>query len=271
MNFSGSGQTLSGNDFARAASVIGCEEAAIRAVCSVEARGSGFDVKNRPIVLFEPHVFFRNLAGDQRQRAVAEGLAYAVWQPGHYPATQDARYDQLARACAINDPAALMAASWGIGQVLGENFRMCGFNTPQDLVAKCVESEGGQLDVMTGFIVGKGLGKYLSSKDWAGFARGYNGSSYAKNQYDVKLRRAYDRLKVGNGIAYNPLADGLLSIGDKGDVVRALQVAIGCHADGDFGPLTEQAVTKFQREHGLTIDGKVGKQTGKLLGLGFWG
>ncbi len=47
MNFVGTGQTLSGEDFARAAARIGCDEAAIRAVTFVEARGQGFDAKRR--------------------------------------------------------------------------------------------------------------------------------------------------------------------------------------------------------------------------------
>lgn len=271
MNFSGSGARLSGNDFGRAAAAIGCEEAAIRAVCQVEARGSGFDAKNRPVVLFEPHVFYRNLLASERDRAVREGLACAKWQPGHYPATQDGRYDQIGRASAINQRAALMATSWGIGQVLGENFRLCGFKFPEDLVARCVESEGGQLDVMVAFIRGRGLGKYLVKKDWAGFAEGYNGPKFAENQYDAKLGRAYQAIRAGSSTAYNPLSDGLLSKGDKGDVVKVLQTALGAHADGDFGPMTEQAVMAFQKEHGLVADGKVGRLTGKLLGLSYWG
>jgi peptidoglycan hydrolase-like protein with peptidoglycan-binding domain len=271
MNFSGSGQRLSGNDFGRAAAAIGCEEAAIRAVCQVEARGSGFDARNRPVILPERHVFYRNLHGPQLDAAVRAGLAYAEWKPGNYPATQDLRYEQLAEMMAIDAEAALKATSWGLGQVLGENYRLCGFQTVGDMVARCVESEGGQIDVMAGFIIGKGLGKYLVAKDWAGFARGYNGKDYAKNQYDAKLGRAYQSLRSGASAAYNPLSDGLLSVGDKGDVVRVLQTALGLHADGDFGPLTEQAVRGFQNAHHLSVDGKVGRQTGKLLGLTYWG
>ena len=270
MNFVGTGHLLSGEDFARAARQIGCDEAAIRAVTVVEARGQGFDAKRRPIILPERHVLYRNLSGEKRQRAVNQGLAYSNWQTGRYPATQDGRYELLGRMIEIDEPGGLMAASWGIGQVLGENYKLCGFATPRALVEKCLEGEGGQLDVMVGFILGKGLGDELRRRDWAGFAYGYNGKSYAKNEYDVKLDRAYRRLSVLSSVAYDPLSDGLLSIGDKGDVVKTLQRAIGTHADGDFGPMTEQAVRDFQREHGLTVDGKVGKQTGKRLGLTFW-
>ncbi|NBT89135.1 MAG: DUF3380 domain-containing protein, partial [Flavobacteriaceae bacterium] len=31
----------------------------------------------------------------------------------------------------------------------------------------------------------------LKAKDWAGFAKGYNGPAYAKNAYDTKLAGAY--------------------------------------------------------------------------------
>lgn len=33
----------------------------------------------------------------------------------------------------------------------------------------------------------------LQRKDWAGFARGYNGPGYAKNRYDIKLANAYKK------------------------------------------------------------------------------
>lgn len=65
-----------------------------------------------------------------------------------------------------------------------------------------------------------------------------------------------------------------LSIGSKGDAVRALQQALIDQgydlekADGNFGAKTAEAVKKFQTEHGLDADGKVGKQTAVKLGVG---
>ncbi|PPU35488.1 carboxypeptidase [Xanthomonas sp. CFBP 7912] len=38
------------------------------------------------------------------------------------------------------------------------------------------------------------------------------------------------------------------------------------HADGDFGGNTKYAVEQFQREHGLQVDGLVGRQTQAALG-----
>ena len=58
----------------------------------------------------------------------------------------------------------------------------------------------------------------------------------------------------------------LLKRGSKGDDVKKLQTKLGITADGDFGPATESAVIKFQKENGLTQDGIVGSGTwGKLF------
>ncbi|HEX3540078.1 MAG TPA: peptidoglycan-binding domain-containing protein [Acidimicrobiales bacterium] len=67
-------------------------------------------------------------------------------------------------------------------------------------------------------------------------------------------------------------AEPELQINAKGDAVKQLQGLLKAAGfdpggiDGDFGPLTEGAVEKFQQAHGLTVDGVVGPQTwGALL------
>lgn len=57
--------------------------------------------------------------------------------------------------------------------------------------------------------------------------------------------------------------------GSRNKYVKQVQeklIALGynlgiCGADGDFGTATEAAVKQFQRDHGLTVDGIVGKKT----------
>jgi hypothetical protein len=54
-------------------------------------------------------------------------------------------------------------------------------------------SEGAGLYAMARFIVSKGLQRHLRAKDWASFAKGYNGSGYAKHGYHTKLAAAYGK------------------------------------------------------------------------------
>lgn len=55
--------------------------------------------------------------------------------------------------------------------------------------------------------------------------------------------------------------------GSDGIDVITLQQALHITADGIFGAVTENAVKRFQKEHGLDADGIVGSNTWKELGI----
>ena len=57
----------------------------------------------------------------------------------------------------------------------------------------------------------------------------------------------------------------VLRRGDTGPVVSAVQRAVGTSADGDFGPMTQSAVTAFQRNHGVAATGVVDAATWRKL------
>ncbi len=71
----------------------------------------------------------------------------------------------------------------------------------------------------------------------------------------------------------SPISRPTLRKGSKGDAVKDLQsrlIALGYDlgpwgADGDFGSQTKKAVKAFQQDHGLKVDGIVGKETWKEL------
>lgn len=58
-----------------------------------------------------------------------------------------------------------------------------------------------------------------------------------------------------------PYPGHLIKVGSRGKDVQRVQNAVNVKADGDFGPATKKAVQAYQRHHGLTADGIVGKKT----------
>lgn len=59
----------------------------------------------------------------------------------------------------------------------------------------------------------------------------------------------------------------ILKIGSTGEMVKDVQEILGIKTDGDFGPATELAVKKWQRNNGLLDDGIVGNKTLEMMGL----
>lgn len=72
---------------------------------------------------------------------------------------------------------------------------------------------------------------------------------------------------------FNPSERGYLAKGDDGKIVAKLQRALlelgyelgGYGADGQYGPVTEKAVEKFQTDHDLKVDGYYGPNTKKVM------
>jgi len=191
MNFVGRALKASDQGAKAAAALIGCDGAVLSAVIAVETGGRGFDNKQRPKALFEPHVFYRLLDGKRRRDAVNAGLAYKKWGARPYPRDS---YPSIVAACQIDQNIALQATSWGLPQILGQNYKAAGFRSSIEMVAAFCESEDAQLAAMARFIVANRLDQALVRKDWATFAKGYNGPSYKTLGYDSKLARAYSHL-----------------------------------------------------------------------------
>jgi hypothetical protein len=190
VSFTGPARPLTARDVQNAAAEIGCEVAALRAVLAVESRNSGFDAKRRPIILFEPHVFWRQLSGPAREEAYREGLAYQKWGAKPYPRGQDAQYDRLSRAAKIDEEAAFRSISVGLGQVLGENYAAAGCSSAVEMFEQARESEAAQLGHMLGFIRARRIDDDLRNKNWETFARVYNGPGQVK-KYSAWLAREY--------------------------------------------------------------------------------
>ncbi len=244
VSFTGHAVPLTPAGVARFTTTTQSDAASLWAVLSTETSGCGFLPDRRPKILFERHIFHALTGGayDRSHPGISQPTA------GGYGAGGASQYARLATALTLNQPAALKSASWGIGQVMGENFLQAGFPTVNAMVAAMLESEDNQLAAMAGFIEDRHLGVSLSRRDWTGFARGYNGPDYARNNYDGLLRQFYGHFASGK------LPDL---------TVRAVQLWLTYrqidpnYIDGSMGPDTTAAIVAFQSKNGLPPTGAV--------------
>ena len=187
---------LSFADISKAAEQLGVPPCTVKAVVEVESNGNGFLPDGRVRILFEGHIFWKQLMArgiDPAPLAVKHpNIVYPSWDKSQYKGGA-AEHERLNSAALLNKEAALCSASYGLFQIMGFNHKACGFDNVQDFVNAQQDSEAKQLESFCAFMRSEGLIKFLTIFDWAGFARRYNGPGYAANQYDVKLARAYSR------------------------------------------------------------------------------
>ena len=148
---------------------------------------------------------------------------------------------------------------------MGYHHESLGTPDVEDFCRGMCNSEDDHLSAFVRFVKLNKLDDEMRRRDWAGFARGYNGPAYLKNRYDTKLAAAYTLHAISP-----PRTDGIqrtLKMGDDGPDVALVQKKLGLAADGDFGPATKAAVVAFQQKNGLGNDGIVGAKTRQALGL----
>ena len=185
-------QLLTESDYVLASQALGVEVATVKAVAEVESRGSGFLPSGKPKILFEGHKFSKFT---QREYDSAEPtISYRKWTREHYKGGER-EYERFWIASALDKRSALLSTSWGKFQIMGFNYGLCGYNSVENFVHDMELSEGLQLLAFIKFIENSNLVKYLKKKQWARFARRYNGKGYKKNKYDEKLSKAYQKYK----------------------------------------------------------------------------
>lgn len=180
---------------------LGLEPALLKAVQLVEAAGrDGFLADGRPQILFEGHIMYKEVHKKFPDRDLAylckrySMIFFPKWDKSKYLGGVH-EYKRLELAKEIDEECALKATSWGMFQIMGFNHNLCGCKDVFDFVHKMSESHEKQLELMYYFMNNSGCLKELKEKDWAGFAKKYNGPGYAQNAYDQKLRNAYENFK----------------------------------------------------------------------------
>lgn len=257
VSFKGPAKRIEDVDLPRVGHEIGVGEDEVHAVMDVEAAGSGFDSQGRVKMLFEPHVFDRLLRDEPEKlsRARALGVAYPRWGTKPYPGDS---YPRLEVAMRIDETAALKASSWGLGQILGDNYKAAGYPSPQAMVKDFTLDEDNHLEAMIRFIKSKRLDRFLRAHAWAAFANGYNGPQYAKHNYHGKLAARFAHWQRIRDTPWQPGQEHDEDVAPTADPeiedVQSRLAAMGYwpgQVDGKWGGMLAGAIAAFKNDYGV--------------------
>jgi hypothetical protein len=252
---------LKESDFVKAATIIGCEIAAVKSVAEIESGHlGGYFASGRPVILFESRLF--NNFTDGKFLHSHPHLATMRWIRNYRRG--EAEYERLEEAMKLNHEAALKSCSWGRFQILGANFARLKFKSVDEYVNSVINGgEAAHLNHFVQFVMTGGLDDELRRLDWHGFSRVYNGPGYRKNNYAKRMQTAYDRFRGGDNLMYNGRLmtnDNLQECLIKHGMMKPAQL------DGIIGPTTRNALVAFETANGLVPNGIVdGNEWGALL------
>lgn len=186
---------LTDRNYAESAARLNCKPSYIKAFAEVEANGAGFE-DHRVKILFEPHIFSK--VTQHRFDATNADVSYALWGLRPYPRSIGARYAQLLEAVGLDPWAAFQACSYGEFQILGRNFKLCGFDVPWAFAFTQAYDEERQLLAFEAFVTNTGLLPALRLGLWETVAARYNGTAYRSNKYDTRLADAAAKFERSN-------------------------------------------------------------------------
>lgn len=184
--------TLTDEDFRRVAEELQVEVPAIKAVVVIEAGRAmeGFWGPGSPVVNCD-----KSLWGKMRGkvRDFAKAPANATVPAGLKHAYARKAWQKLINARKSCIEQADLCTFWGMFQIGGFNYRLCGCSTIQEFVRLMSYSELEQLELFAALITNTGQVKYLRARNWSAFARAYNGAGYARRGYHTRMANAYKR------------------------------------------------------------------------------
>ena len=191
---------ISDYDFQRAAIDLDLQPAHIKAFAEVESTGDGFLSPGKPKILFERHIFYKQLTQNmgelftaQAAKAYPDLCSPKPYGPGGYGKYSE-QYAKLEKASEIDKNSAMEACSWGAFQIMGYHWKKMGLGSVQEFVNSVSYSETAQLSLLVRFLkINPGIILALMERDWAQVAKLYNGPNYKQNNYDTKLRDAYKK------------------------------------------------------------------------------
>lgn len=179
-------------DIAQVAARLGGTPRQVAAVAKVESSGGGWDDAGRLKCLYERHYFWNRL------RILIPLLSNPA--PGGYTIDADRNgindsWEKVADAAMRSPIAAFESASFGKFQIMGAHAKSLGYANAIEFVWALSRSERAHYDALAKFIEVNGLAKAFRAlstnpDDCRAFAKGYNGTGYAKGGYHLKLAEA---------------------------------------------------------------------------------
>lgn len=184
-------------DMIQLAARLGCTVRQIKAVAKVEGGGSGWDNSGLLKCLWERHYLWR------RVRVAVPLLSNP--SPGGYTTDADGdgtndSWEKLADATLrFGAGAAFECASFGKFQIMGAHWKALSYPTVLDFIWALSRTEAAHYDAFARFIDANRLAPALrringNPENARAFARGYNGSGYAKGNYHAKIAVAWKGL-----------------------------------------------------------------------------
>lgn len=173
------------------APAFGLDPKVVYAVLITESAGKTVDPKTGKVIIrFEPHVFAKltarkKLNKSKVSKSEIEQHGAKVLNPGmahindgrSRKGGQDAEWETLARAQAIDSEAAIMATSWGLGQIMGFNYKAAGFKSAQEMLDMFASGVQGQVRGTLKFITSNPkMVRALQARDFPAFVAIYNGA-----------------------------------------------------------------------------------------------
>lgn len=205
---------LQQQDFVNAGSALNIAPWRLHAFYATESSGSGFDSNGRLKIMYEPHVVSRNTGRRLdtmnfpwmwRGKETQVKLSYRRWVPLHkvpkhvwhpYREGDTGRWEMLATTYELEENA-IMGASYGGFQILGENASSLGYRDPLDMIENLYQGEPAHLEAAIRFLRRKNVLGKLRVGDFHAVERAWNGK-YANGRFAAKfeanatnLKRAY--------------------------------------------------------------------------------
>jgi uncharacterized protein YgiM (DUF1202 family) len=189
---------------------LNIESAAAIAVLAVESGGKGYGDSGKVLIRFENHLFYRYW-GKNNPKTFNKHFRFAeheMWKNHEFRkddssdwvsfhGNQDLEWEAFNFARTLNDDAALLSASYGAPQVLGFNYKMLGYQNPEDMLNNFQRDIRYHVFGLFDFFTEQMCVK-LRKKDFAGFAEYYNGQGQAQKYggFISKHYSAFKKLKV---------------------------------------------------------------------------